>query len=265
MDSYYDIYSTGELVTDANPAETRAALARLFKTSEDKIAHLIAGKPQLIKRRVEKTEALRYKATLHQAGLLVSIKLADSAPAAITENPTTETRGSASPASQSNPNANPSISANIPTSTANSGNNQSGFTLAPAGSDLLHDNEKQHVEKREIDTSAIRLAPVSFLTETTTVSAPPAPDTRHLSLAEAGSFLGHSGEQPPQAVPDISHITVADVGASLDELKPDVILLNPDISSLSLAETGVDLIPAEYHKPAPPAPPSTEHIQLQPE
>jgi hypothetical protein len=254
MDSYYDIYSSGELVNDANPAETSAALARLFKTSEDKIAHLIAGKPQLIKRRVEKTEALRYKATLHQAGLLVSVKLSESAPEAMSASTAISQTTESTPATPDQKN---------PVQTAQVQTSHYDFTIAPAGSEILHADEKQLTEARVIDTSAIKLAPVSFMTETATAPSTPAPDTSHLSLAEVGSILGNSDDQPPLPAPDISHISVAEVGAPLDELKPAVILLNPDTSRLSIAETGVDLIPAEYHKPAPPPPPMTDHIKLQ--
>jgi hypothetical protein len=255
MDSYYDIYSTGELVNDANPAETRAAIARLFKTTEDKIAHLIAGKPQLIKRRVEKSEALRYKATLHQAGLMVSVKLseAESSPS------TTASTASQSAATQS---AAPNAASFAPTTSA-AKNDIYGFTIAPAGADILHSEEKTRITPREIDTSAIKLAPVSFMTETQASAPIATPDTRHLSIAEVGSLLGSETETPPLPAPDISHISVAELGAALDEIKPDVQLLNPDISGLSIAEAGVDLVPADYRKPAPPPPPPTDHIKLQ--
>jgi hypothetical protein len=253
MDPHYDIYTTGELLGTTDIAETRSALAKLFKTSEDKIAHLLAGKPQLIKRNVEKTEALRYKAVLHQAGLLVTLKIleamsTDSAPVSTSvKAESTASNKMASPATtQSN---------SAETITA-------GFSLAPTGSDLLNDNEKQPIESREIDTSAIKLAAAVFITETAPSTRPPAPDTSHLNLAEVGSLLGAGTEQIPLSVPDVSHLTVADVGASLDEIKSTAIALNPDISGLSLAEAGVDLIPADYHKPAPPPAPSTEHIQL---
>jgi hypothetical protein len=254
MDPTYDIYTTGELLGTTDIAETRSALAKLFKTSEDKIAHLLAGKPQLIKRNVEKTEALRYKAVLHQAGLLVTLKIvdatnADTAPVSTSANSeSTASNTTTTITATTQPNSAETISA--------------GFSLAPTGSDLLNDNEKQPIESREIDTSAIKLAAAVFITETAPSTQPPAPDTSHLNLAEVGSLLGAGTEQIPLSVPDVSHLTVADVGASLDEIKSTAIAVNPDISGLSLAEAGVDLIPADYHKPAPPPAPSTEHIHL---
>jgi hypothetical protein len=259
MDPHYDIYTTGELLGTADIAETRLALAKLFKTTEDKIAHLLAGKPQLIKRNVEKNEALRYKAALHQAGLLVNLKVVetittDSAPISATLStaisPAANTSSTAT-------NPAPSNQADKPIKTTSQ-----GFSLAPAGSDLLSANEKQHIESREIDTSAIKLAATVFITESAPNHQPPAPDTSHLNLAEVGSLLGADNQEPPLPAPDVSHLSVAEVGANLDEIKSTAIALNPDISNLSLAAAGVDLIPANYHKPAPPPAPSTDHIQL---
>lgn len=253
MDPLYDIYSTGELVGDANPADTRAALAKLFKTTEDKIAHLMAGKPQLIKRQVEKADALRYKATLHQAGLMVTVKLSEEAAQSTTPSAAVNTFRTATAPTTSSPAA-----------TTDSADN-SGFTLAPAGSNLLQVGEKNTFTPREIDTSAIKLAPTVFVTESVKTEAIQIPDTSHLILAEVGSILGSETEQPPLPAPDVSHLSVAEVGASLDEIKSTAVPLNPDISGLSLAETGVDLIPENYQKPAPPPAPSTDHIQLQPD
>jgi hypothetical protein len=256
MDTFYDIYSTGKLVEGANPAETRAALARLFKTSEDKIAHLMAGKPQLIKRRIEKAEALRYKATLHQAGLLIGIKISETAANTATQSTAESVSTSQAPAE--------STGNDIKTSPATeTAQPHYSFSLATTGSDLLHANEKTPFEKRDIDTSGLKLAPTFFMAETVDEVPVATPDTSHLILAEVGSILGNTEEKPPVAAPDVSHISVAEVGASLDEIKPNVIPLNPDTSNLSLAETGVDLVPAEYRKPAPPPAPSTDHIQLE--
>jgi hypothetical protein len=255
MDPHYDIYTTGELLGTADIADTRLALAKLFKTTEDKIAHLLAGKPQLIKRNVEKNEALRYKAALHQAGLLVNLKVVetittDSAPVSVTNISVANTAPTSTNIAPSNQADNPIEATN------------QGFSLAPAGSDLLNANEKKSIESREIDTSAIKLAATVFITESAPNHQPPAPDTSHLNLAEVGSLLGADNQQSPLPAPDVSHLSVAEVGTSLDEIKSTALALNPDISNLSLAEAGVDLIPADYHKPAPPPAPSTDHIQL---
>lgn len=252
MDPVYDIYSTGQLVNAADPAQTRAALARLFKTTEDKITHLMAGKPQLIKRGVEKNEALRYKAALYQAGLLVAVKLAETADSASQTSTATVEKPQGKAEEKSAGSAGETAAAA-----------SYAFSLAPAGSDLLRNDEKHSVAARDIDTSAIKLAPAAFFVDTDKTPSPPPPDTTHLTLAAAGSQLGSSDTTAAVATPDISHLTLAEAGALLEELKPAVSALNPDTSQLSLAETGADVMPPGYEKPAPPPSPSTDHITLQ--
>lgn len=115
-----------------------------------------------------------------------------------------------------------------------------GFSLAPAGSDVLSESErKEHVDV-EIDTSA-------------------------LSVKAAGGDLLESGEKRQFDVleVDFGGIDVAPPGESLlrDEEKKKAEILTVDTSALSIADPGVRL-----GKPAPPPPPAPDvsNIHLEP-
>jgi hypothetical protein len=242
----YDIYLTGKLADGVSAAQASARLAQLFKSTPEAMAGLITGKPQVLKRSVDKATALKYREALARAGLEVAFKEVTPKEAV------SKTVGAV--AAQVQPEAPVRAAAAAP----------SGLTIAPVGADVLTEAERHSVQPVAVDTSHLSVAPLGELTDGATAPTPAAPDTSHLTIAAAGADLLSAAEreQPPAVMPDISDLTLAPAGSVLETLQTAAAPVNPDISGLSLAPPGADLLaPDQRAKPAPP-PPSTDHLRV---
>ena len=260
MDSVrYDIYFTGKLVEGCAPEQAQQQFAQLFKMTPEKASKLFTGQPQLIKRGVEKTEALKYKQALHKAGMLTAFKAHQPPAAQATVSPSAQP--APTPDTQSTPASPPQAAQQAPAST----NANQTLTLAPAGSSVLNDDERETSPDRDIDTSAIKL--VSPFMEPEPAASPPAPDapdTSHLNLAATGAdILEGYHEEVIELDLDLSSMDLAPAGELLEQLKDDRPSVNPDISQISLAEQGADLLEGQAEKIIPPAP-DTSHLSIDP-
>ena len=223
----FDIYFTGQLVAEADQATTRSQFGQLFKAGDSHLDKVFSGKPCILKRGVDRATALTYKNTLYKIGMLVTFKAAPL--------------DSAQPAQQ----------------------NPGELSLAPVGSDVLKPSERQTVTPREIDTSNIKLAS-TFLAPELTGNTPPstAPDTSHISVAEAGAdLLVDKPAEPEPLALDLDAITLAPPGTDLDQLLDDLSPLDPDTSHLTLAEAGSNMT-ADKPKPELPPAPDTSHLSI---
>ena len=110
------------------------------------------------------------------------------------------------------------------------------MSVAPAGSDVLREDEREQQEQVDIDTSAIRMASGSEEVETPRVDVPPAPDTSHLSMGEVGEDIPNLDEEVEIVEPDISGIDLAPEGSDMleekDRHKDEVEAPNTDHLSL---------------------------------
>lgn len=238
MDSpRYDIYLTGKLAEGVAPAAASAQLAALFKSTPEAMAALLTGKPQLLKRGVDKATALKYRDALQRIGVLVAFKAQPAAPSQPTATPTT----TPAPASPATPAA-------------------AAITLAPAGGDLLSEAERSRPPLVALDTSAYQLAPLAAAQPAPTPLVA-APDTSHLSLTAAGSdvLTDAERERPPAMAPNVSDFSLAPVGTDLAEAAPPAGSA-PDTSHLSLAPA--DAGPLAGVRLPLPAAPNTDHLQL---
>lgn len=228
----YDIFFTGKLVEGTHQSKAIENAAKLFKLSTEDAGKLFTGKPQLLKRRVDKTDALKYKAALHQAGLLTAFKPSNDEPAI--------TRKSAT---------------NQPV--------EASLSLAPAGSDVLREDERRVFTSVDIDTSAIQLRS-PFLAPEETYSPPPPepPNTSHLKLTEVNASLDiATNSPPPKTTIDTNKLSLAPAGAVIETLKTATTPLNPDISSIKLSPLDAGLLT----DPAPKAgisPPDISHLSI---
>ena len=229
----YDIYLTGKLAEGIEPAAASRQLAALFKSTPETMAGLLTGKPQLLKRGLDKATALKYRDALQKAGVLVAFK---AQPAAVSDQ--------AAPASAPPP----------PTPPA------TAITLAPAGGELLSPAERSRPPMVEVDTSDYQLAPLAAAQPAPEIVVA-APDIGPLSLAPTGSdvLTDVERERPPAAAPDISDYSLAPVGTDLADAAPPPGPA-PDTSHLSLAPAGAE--PLAGIRPPPPPAPNTDHLRL---
>ncbi|ARN75381.1 hypothetical protein [Oceanicoccus sagamiensis] len=254
----FDIIFTGQLVEGTDTDSAKSNLATLFKTSADNVEKIFNGKPQALKRGVDKAQALKYKAALHKAGLLVAFKAHQAASEAPAAKPQAPEQSQYQPPQQAP--QHPSQQAE--TAAAPAQKAEDDWSLAPAGSDLLKDNERQQSPEVAVDTSNIKMVSAFMEPEPEVKAVPPAPDTRHLSAAAVGEdLLTEKPEAPPPLPLNLDNISLAPAGTELEQLQDQRPPLDPDISGISIAEAGADLLEGQVKPPPPPAP-NTDHMSV---
>lgn len=246
----YDIFFGGQLVQGTDPEQAKQAFAQLFKSSPEKIEKFFTGKPLPLKRGVDKAAALKYKSTLHKAGMIVVFRAHEA------EQPQTAAKNDALASATS------AEATQAATPSSSIDQTDEDWSLAPVGSDVLKDNERQTVEAREIDTSAIKMVSSFMEPEAEEKPVVPAPDTSHISAAPVGEDLLIDRPAPAPPLPiDTSDLDLAPPGSDLEQLKDDTPEIHPDTSALSVAAAGAELLEGQQ-KPAPPPAPDTDHIGL---
>lgn len=169
----YDIYFRGGVMPGENLDNVKTNLGKLFKANSAQIDAMFSGRAIVIKKDLNKEAALKYQSAIEKAGARVILR--------------EKTTGTSSPTQ---------------TQAATPPQEEGSWNLAPTGSDLLRESERNPFEPAEIDTSAIKLASVFDQPQTDTRPPPPPPNTDHISVAEVGSDI--LAEKPPEAPkPDI--------------------------------------------------------------
>lgn len=312
MSELYDIFYAGKIADGFDETTVRANVARLFKANAQTVEKLFSGKPQIIKRGVDKQTAIKFRAALLKAGAVPAIRAHASKAAAAKKTPAkqatpdggekkqtmaerlaaltgepppdaTEVAAeenvppAAKQAAQAAPSKEQAAAAEKEQSAAESvaaatavtaaGDAAAGFdsaiTLAPQGSDVLRDDEREVVEELDIDTSAIQLTPEFAKPQVEAREEPPAPDTSHLSMGEVGEDIPHLEEEQTPLDPDVSHLSMGEVGEDIPQLPDEREPVDPDTSGIDLAPEGSDVLEEQYRKKEKPAPPDTSHISLE--
>ncbi len=282
MSQRYDIFFAAQLVEGFELDTVRDNLGKLFKADDATLDKLFSGKPQLIKRGVDKEAAIKYKAALQKAGAIARVRehvdaaaakpapAPAPAPAAATfeeDLPSSADIKSPAAAVEAAPEEGGSMAdriAALAAEPASGGAFEEGMSLAPPGSDVLREEEREVIEELDIDTSAIHVAPeFSEPTPTDTAPPPPAPDTSHLSMGEVGEEIPHLVEDVEELNPDISALSMGEVGEAIPHLEEAIEELNPDTSGIDLAPEGSDVLEEQYRKQEEVAAPSTDHLALE--
>lgn len=240
-DTLYDIYLTGKLLENTTAEKAQQYLSVLFKIPKDTAARYFDGKAHLIKRAASKEDAVKYKAALHKIGIVTAFKPCPSAER-----------------HDSNIQSDEKKATDIPPNTPSQ---DEELKLAPQGTAVLTEAERQAFTPRDIDTSHIKLASAFSSLEPDTATAPvTAPNTSYLSVAPVGENLVQAAAKPADIEMSLEHLTLAPPGSELEALKPEQEMVNPDISSISLAPEGGLLV--EPKPRAPVSMPDTEHLSL---
>ncbi|MEP5766627.1 MAG: hypothetical protein ABJ308_18660 [Halieaceae bacterium] len=283
MSQSYDIFFAAQLVEGFEEATVRDNLGKLFKANAETLDKLFSGKPQMIKRGVDKQAAIKYKAALQKAGAVALIRANTPAetpkpqPAAEDDLPSSAAISNAAapkPTATPAPADEPAEEAPAPGSMAeriaalaaepSSGTFDESLTLAPAGTEVLREDEREVFEELDIDTSAIHIdTEYSGEGIAPQEPAPPAPDTEHLSMGEVGEDIPHLEESVEALDPDTSHLSMGEVGEDIPHLEEVVEPVNPDISNLDLAPEGSDVLEEQYRKHEDAEAPNTDHISLE--
>ncbi len=289
MSDLYDIYYAGKIVDGHDEAAVRENVARLFNANPATVEKLFSGKPQLIKRGVEKQAAIKYKAAMQKAGAVPLIRAhaaekpaatstaSAATPPAAPEQPAPQKQSMAErlaaltgePAPEADaPDASASTAAAAGTAATDAApvgtaaDADDSFSLAPAGSDVLREDERAGFEELDIDTSAIHLAPEFSEAEVVEREAPPAPDTSHMSMGDVGEKIPTLEEAVVELDPDVSHLSMGEVGEDIPHLDDEREPVAVDTSAIDLAPEGSDMLEAAYRSKDEPEAPDTSHIKL---
>lgn len=231
MTQQFDVIITGGLEAGHSREEAIQGLAGLFRLETARAAALLDSAPQVIKRNLEREQALRYLAALKKVGVAASGR--PCATPATTEPSLAETP--ATPADH--------------------------WTLADAGSELLAPGERHQPAPVQVDTTYLALAPEGPMPQARTPAAPDF-DFSALSVAPPGP-LQDQVEAVPLPEIDTSALSVAEVGEDLLVVKPLVRRTPvPDLSHLDLAPPGSPLLAEEEKHRQQATVPDTSHLSL---
>jgi hypothetical protein len=219
MQETYDIYFSGQIMKDADPAEARRKVGALFKLDGAKLERLFSGEPVAIKRSVDMDRAVKYRLAFREAGALVDILPSGSSPQVAAPPKATPQTAESTPAP-----ATPQ-----PIQADESGLSLSppqGFDLTdctqtpepaplPDISNLGLDQPGATLDRHEpppplqIDTQSLQLAEVGPLPETPETPAASI-DTSELTLSAPaeGSLEGYQQPRPPAPVPETDHLSL---------------------------------------------------------
>ncbi len=302
MDPLYDILFAGQLVDGFDEGTTRSNMGKLFKANEATLDKLFSGKPYAIKRGVDKASAVKYKAVMQKAGAVALIKAQqaeeptpapappadayadDDLPSSADIATAPEEEGGSMAdriaAMAAEPSASPRAATFGETESAITGDAPAAegapaadgapvadgeIALAPVGTDVLRENEREVIEELDIDISAINMT--SSFQEPEALGGndePPLnPDISHLSMGEVGEDIPHLESTAQALDPDTSHLSMGEVGEDIPHLESAVEEVNPDISAISLAPEGTDVLAEDERKHDETKAPNTDHISLE--
>jgi len=273
MEARYNVYFAGQLLEGQELNRVRDGLAKLFNADQQTLDKLFSGKAQLLKRDCDKATALKYKQAMERAGALPVIKQVQ---AAATQPPAT-----AAPAAEKTLSAAQRIAAlaaapdeagyrsdPAAASTVNEQTQQSpgqaAMNLAPAGTEVLRENERPEPVTREVDTSGLEVDAAAQRLSEEPPPPPPTPDTSHIDMGAVGELIPTLPSQQQPLSPDTDAIDLAPEGTDFSDCAPPAAEAPPlDLSDMGLAPAGSDVLEEKYRHKRQPEAPSTEHISLE--
>lgn len=205
-DTRYNLVFAGKVVPGADVAKVKQNLARLFKIDDAKVAALFSGKQVVLKKDADQATAMKFRATLKQAG-------AECVMAPVAEQLDQEVPAPV-PTSAQKPPAAPVFSE--PASAPKD--------AVPPSSAPVSDTVSVTADRDMVGT--IRTGGEGFSGE--------------FDVAPAGADMAGARDEPPPIVPDVSDISLAPAGSDMGQLKKQEAEIVPDISHLSVAPLAED-------------------------
>ncbi len=222
----FQILVNGTLTEGAEIDQVKQNIAKLFKTSPDKVEPMFSGRKLAVKKGLDKATALKYKVAINNAGLAAAVApMAGQAPATSTDQTDTTADTSLDHAS-----------------------------LAATGSTM---DETPQAPPADIDTSGLIMDSVGeTLAEATAI---PEPDINisQISMGEIGEDVTEYTPTPEPDI-DISKLDMGEAGENVMQYEP-VPEADIDTSELSVADVGEDVM---QHKEVPPADIDTSSLKL---
>lgn len=237
MNSLYDVCFAGQLLKGQELQAVRQKIQKLFNARPETLDKLFSGKTQLVKRGCDKATAEKYRQAMERAGALAIIR---------------------------GPAVAPTLAEPVAKKHSEPADDDSGFDLAPAGSDVLRPEERTVLHTEEVNISGIELTEagtdLSELIESTEV----APDTSHLSMGEVGEDIPTLADTRTPLNPDTDGISLTPEGTDFSDCAPpEAEAPALDLSSMEVAAAGSDVLEEQYKKTDQGKAPDTNHISLE--
>ncbi len=269
MEERYNIYFAGQVMDGFDVHDVRDKLAKVFNADQTTLDKLFSGKRQLIKRECDKATALKYKNALERAGAIPLIQRAKAPPGAAEQaSPGAMTAAEKIAALAAAPDEigyRSAAPAPAPTSAQQQpAADTSGIALAPAGTEVLRAEERAEPIVREVDTSRLTVDATAERLSEKAPPAPPAPDTRHLSMAEVGDTIPNLPSSDIPLSPNLDGLALSAEGTDFSDCaRPAPPAPTLDLSHLDTLPPGDPTADEKNRRPEPAAPPRTDHISLE--
>lgn len=222
----FQVVVNGTLTKGAQLDQTKQNIAKLFKTSLDKVEPMFSGKTLAVKKGLDEATAQKYKAAIVKSGLAAGVVAMETS--AVPQQPQNSTAAEAT-----------SLDA---------------ATLAATGSMM---DETPPPAAPDIDTSQYVMGTVGeTLAEQANVPEPDI-DTSQFTMGNVGEDVTEH-EEIPDADIDVSALSMGEVGEDVTEAV-EVPAANIDTSELSMGGVGEDVM---EHEPVPPANIDTSELSL---
>jgi len=234
MNDLYDVCFAGELRQGLELSAVRKNIQKLFNAEPDTLDKLFSGKTQLVKRGCDKATAEKYRKAMELAGATAIIRARDTTPAQTDTPPTPGNEGGAA------------------------------FNLAPTGSDVLRPDERAAEPVSDVDIPDVELAELGTDLGDHVEHSEIAPDTSHLSVAEAGETIPNLASSDTPLKPNTDQISLSPEGTDFTDCappEPDSPAL--DLSKIEIASVGSDVLEEQYKKKDQNKAPDTDHITLE--
>ena len=274
MDSLFNVYFNGQILEGQDLDDVRKRIASLFNANQATLDKLFSGKTQLIKRDCDQATALKFKQAIGAAGGVAIIKQADQASTASTApspgpaaKTTTMSAAERIAALAGAPDQGSYAPANAPaagsTQAGPDGGKADAFQLEPPGADVLRTEERAQPVEARIDTSALSIdGPVERLSAAPE-AAPPAPDTSHLSMGQAGETIPTLPSTAVPLTPNTDALGLAPGDSDLSDCAPaaaEPLVL--DLSAIEIAPPGAEVLEEQFRRKHDEPAPSTDHLSL---
>jgi hypothetical protein len=236
----YDVYFSGTVVKNSDPAEVKRKIGAIFKLQGDKLDRLFSGKPIPIKKGVEMERAIQFRVAFRDAGGLVDIVPAGNPPPRL------------KPEQPSRPKEQARVAA------ADSQQVSSELTFVEGPMEPMVDADATPITVPDFDLSSAQ----GFDLSDCAPSVEPAeiPDISSLDMEKPGSTLDESPKPAPLII-DTSALELDKPGMTLIEVSPPEV---PDIDTadLSLAPANQGSL-EDCQTPVEPAPiPNIDHLNI---
>lgn len=257
----FEVVFQGGIAAGANPDEVKAKIGLLFKVNDAQLARLFSGQRVVIKSNLDEATAAKYRMAIEKTGALCEVvAMAAFSPTATSQIPPNTSAAGAPTTSVSSATPSQTVSRVSPSVPPSSTATPADFSVAPVGVEL---GDNKPFVPANINVEHLSTAPVGADLEQLKVDITPFHLDVDFEVAPVGSDLE---EMPRLVAPivlseEVDNVSIAPVGADLSDSKPMVAVTVKELN-VDIAPAGSDL--GEIKKDAPPPPPDTSHLSVDP-